>query len=158
MADASRIARISTVFACSAAELWAELGRPQSLQYVSAPLLRFSPERPGELDTPWATGKTYELRLYFLGFVPLGKHRIRLVRLDRKRNLIESRESGTLARVWNHTIRFNPVTGGRIEYTDEIEIEAGALTLFVLAFAHVFYRHRQRRWKTLLARARSVKE
>jgi hypothetical protein len=43
-----------------------------------------------------------------------------------------------------------PFGDDRLHYTDEIEIQAGLLAGVVWAFAHVFYRHRQRRWRTLL--------
>jgi hypothetical protein len=39
---------------------------------------------------------------------------------------------------------------GRLYATDEIKIQAGPLTGVIWAFAHLFYRHRQRRWKVLL--------
>jgi hypothetical protein len=144
------LARISTTFDCTAKQLWDEISRPASLRFVSAPLLHFEPLVPGELDREWVVGKTYALRLSLFGFLPAGQHRITLVTIDREANLIESKESGALSPVWNHTIRFQPFGDGRLHYTDEIEIQAGLLTGVVWAFAHVFYRHRQRRWRTLL--------
>lgn len=50
----------------------------------------------------------------------------------------------------NYNIWFREVEGGKVSYTDEIEIQAGWLTPVIWLFAHVFYRHRQRRWKALL--------
>ena len=144
------LARISTTFDCTAKQLRAEISRPASLRFVSAPLLHFEPLVPGELDSDWVVGKTYALRLSLFGFLPAGEHRIRLVTIDRAANLIESKESGALSPVWNHTIRFQPFGDGKLHYSDEIEIQAGLLTGVVWAFAHVFYRHRQRRWRTLL--------
>lgn len=144
------LARISTTFDCTAEQLWNEISRPASLRFVAAPLLHFESLVAGELDGEWVVGKTYALRLFLLGFLPAGKHRIVLERIDREANLIESRESGTLASVWNHTIRFHPMENGRLHYTDEIEIQAGLLTGVIWAFAHLFYRHRQRRWQVLL--------
>jgi hypothetical protein len=144
------LARISTTFDCTAEQLWEAISRPASLRFVSAPLLHFEPLVPGELDGDWIVGKTYALRLSLFGFLPAGEHRITLVTIDREANLIESKESGTLAPVWNHTIRFHAVGAGKLQYTDEIEIQAGLRTGVVWAFAHLFYRHRQRRWKQLL--------
>jgi hypothetical protein len=144
------LARISTAFDCTAEQLWDKISRPASLRFVSAPLLHFEPLVPGELDSDWVVGKTYALRLSLFGFVPAGEHRITLVRIDREANLIESRESGALSPVWNHTIHFLPLGDGKLRYTDEIEIQAGLLTGIVWTFAHLFYRHRQRRWKALL--------
>lgn len=145
------LARISTTFECTAEQLWDRIVEPQSLQFVAAPLLRFEPLAAGELDGEWIVGKTYVVRLSSLGFIPLGRHRIKIVAIDKVTNTIESQESGSLARVWNHTIRLHPAGAGQLHYTDEIEIEAGLLTPFIWAFAHLFYRHRQRRWKALLA-------
>jgi len=152
------LARISTIFDCTVEHLWKEISRPASLRFVAAPLLHFeplvagdaSPERSAGLDGDWVVGKTYPLRLSLFGFLPAGEHRITLVRIEREANLIESQESGALAPVWNHTIRFHALGNGRLHYTDEIEIQAGLLTVVIWMFAHLFYRHRQRRWKMLL--------
>ncbi|NCC31882.1 MAG: hypothetical protein EOM24_07635 [Chloroflexia bacterium] len=144
------LARITTTFDCTVEQLWAAISRPASLRFVSAPLLRFTPLVAGELDDEWVVGNTYALRLYLFGVLPAGEHRITLATIDREANLIESKESGTLAPVWNHTIRFHPVGTGRLQYTDEIEIQAGLRTGVIWMLAHLFYRHRQRRWKQLL--------
>lgn len=145
------LARISTVLDCTGKQFWDRIIKPESLQFIAAPLLYFEPLAAGELDGEWVVGKTYTVRLLFLGFLPLGQHRIKIVTIDRTTNTIESQESGSLARVWNHTIHFHPSGAGQLRYTDVIEIEAGLLTIFIWAFAHLFYRHRQRRWKKLLA-------
>ena len=146
------LARISTTFDCTAEQLWDEISRPASLRFVAAPLLHFEPLVTDELDSDWVVGKTYALQLSLFGFLPAGEHRITLASIDRKANLIESKESGTLSRIWNHTIRFHPLENGKLHYTNEIEIQAGRLTGVIWAFAHLFYRHRQRRWKKLLRR------
>jgi hypothetical protein len=144
------IARISTHLPCSETELWQKIIEPASLQHVASPILSFVPEHEGDLSGEWQTGTPYPLKLYFLKFIPLGRHTITLVEIDKETNTIVSVESGRLANVWNHTIRFREVTPGRLLYTDEIEIEAGWLTPVIWLFAQIFYRHRQRRWKVLL--------
>ncbi len=50
---------------------------------------------------------------------------------------------------WNHDIVVEPVDERTCRYTDRIVIDAGPLTLAVVGFAHLFYRHRQRRWRRL---------
>lgn len=146
------LARISTLLACTEAELWQRIIEPRSLQYVAAPILRFVPVDPGELAGEWQVGPSYALRLYFLKFIPLGRHTIQLLEIDKVANTISSRESGLLAPVWNHHISFHAIAPGKVRYTDEIEIKAGWLTPAIWLFAQLFYRHRQRRWKTLLRR------
>lgn len=144
------IAHISTQLACTENELWQKISKPKSLQFVASPILAFAPVEPGVLDSEWEVGRDYPLRLYFLQFIPIGRHTIRLVKVDRDQNIIISHENGLLAPVWNHSISFQETKPGLVSYTDEIEIRAGWLTPFVWLFAHVFYRHRQRRWKVLL--------
>lgn len=144
------LARISTQFACTESELWQKLSQPASLQFVASPLLAFTPLEPAVLGSEWEVDRDYPLKLYFLKFIPLGRHTIKLVKIDRDRNLISSRESGLLAPVWNHNISFDEIDPGLVSYTDEIDIRAGWLTPLVWLFAHLFYRHRQRRWKVLL--------
>ena len=144
------IARISTYFDCTAEKLWEKIIEPKSLQFVASPILSFQPLVKGELDGEWIVGKTYELKLRFLNILPLGRHRIQIVTIDRKSNTIVSDESGTLAPVWKHTIRFGQGEESKLSYTDEIEIKAGLLTMAVWLFAHLFYRHRQKRWRKLL--------
>lgn len=144
------LARISTHFACTASELWQRLSKPESLRFVASPIMGFEPIEPGVLGREWETGRDYPLQLYFLHFIPLGRHTIRLLKVDRDQNLISSRESGLLAPVWNHDISFQEIKPGLVSYTDEIDIQAGWLTPLIWLFAQLFYRHRQRRWKVLL--------
>lgn len=144
------IAHISTRFSCSAEELWDHIIHPASLQFVASPLLGFEPVQEGALDGEWEIGVPYPLRLYFLGVIPLGRHTIQLLSINRETNTIVSQESGALASVWNHTISFCESPPGSVSYTDAIEIRAGLLTPGIWLFAQLFYRHRQRRWKVLL--------
>lgn len=144
------IVRVSTHFACTRDELWQKLRKPASLRFITAPILRFASVQGTELPVAWAVDEPYEFRLYFLSVVPLGRHTIRLVRIDEAAGTIVSQESGRLARVWNHTISVCEVAPGSTSYLDEIEIRAGWLTPAIGLFAQLFYRHRQRRWKVLL--------
>lgn len=92
-----------------------------------APLWRFVPARDGDLDGPWLGDVPYELEPDVLSFVPLGRHTLRLARTGEAGTTIVRHESGLLARVRNHTIRFREVAPGAESYTDEIEIRAGWL-------------------------------
>lgn len=57
------IAKISTKFNCTDVQLWAEIIRPQSLQYVAAPLMYFIPINKNEPFNEWIVGKTYNLKI-----------------------------------------------------------------------------------------------
>jgi hypothetical protein len=149
------LARIATQMSCTENELWQAIGRPDSLRFVASPLLAFVPLEPTAFDSEWEVGRRYPVRLYLLRLIPLGLHTIQLETIDRKRNIISSRESGLLAPVWNHNISFQELKPGLVSYRDEIEIRAGWLTPLIWLFAHGFYRHRQRRWKVLLRKNRT---
>jgi hypothetical protein len=51
---------------------------------------------------------------------------------------------------WDHRITLEPSGVGTL-YRDHVIIEAGVFTIFIWAFAQLFYRHRQRRWRKLVA-------
>ena len=144
------LARISTHLACTEARLWQKIMNPGSLQYVASPILTFIPAEVEGFDDTWQVERIYQLKLYFLRFIPLGRHSIQLVKIDTSTNTILSRESNLLVPAWNHRIHFREVTPGVVSYTDEIEIKAGWMTLLIWLFAHLLCRHRQRRWKSLL--------
>jgi len=55
-----------------------------------------------------------------------------------------------LIKKWDHRITIDPSGTGTL-YRDHVIIEAGVFTFFIWAFAQIFYRHRQRRWRQLVA-------
>jgi hypothetical protein len=143
---------VSTILQCSAAAAWREVVKPSTLLRVATPLavIRALPDAP--FPEAWSQG-TYRCRSRLFGLVPTGTRRIVLERVDPARREIQSRESDPLVRRWDHLIRLAPADpadpDGPTLYTDTIDIEAGALTPLVWLFAALFYRHRQRRWRSL---------
>lgn len=146
------IANISTIMNTTPEKLWKEITKPSSLQYVAAPVLFFHPLPGTDLNSKWEINKEYNLKLKFFKFIPFGFHKIILKKIETSKNEIVSNESGLLAKVWNHTIKFNAINSNQIEYMDIIEIKAGLMTIFIWLFSHFFYRHRQRKWKKLLSK------
>jgi len=145
------IARITSTFEYTDKDFWKKIIEPKSLQYVASPILSFLPIAGEDLGAEWVTDKTYKLKLRLFRIIPLGFHQIKVIRIDRVSNTIVTNESGSLAPIWNHTVIFSQIGQRELRYTDEIEIGAGMLTPAVWLFAHLFYRHRQRRWKHLLS-------
>jgi hypothetical protein len=144
-------ATIATLMCSDVNRMWTELLKTESLTKVSAPILYFTPQDGQALPTTWEVGDTYALTLSAFRVLPLGRHVIEVKVLDAQAHEIYTHEHGSLARVWNHRIRLGARNGTTFEYTDQIEIHSGVLTPLIWLFAHVFYRHRQRRWKALLA-------
>jgi hypothetical protein len=65
--------------------------------------------------------------------------------------LLRDRGSGDLASIWDHLVTIRAENPTRTRYTDELRVEAGKLTLLVWLWAQLFFRHRQRRWRALVA-------
>ena len=144
------IIKVSSIFNTTPDKLWKEIKNPNSLKYVSYPLLLFTPMKGTDLEADWKINREYNLNLFLFTFIPVGTHRIVLKTIDTSKNEIISNEGGLLAKVWNHTIEFTPINANQLKYTDTIEIKAGLLTIVICGFAYIFYNHRQRRWKKLL--------
>ena len=142
---------VKSILDCSPELVWDEVQTSALLVEVAWPLVRLVPTDPPELPRRWDRGRPVRLRSYLFGFIPLGTRTVAFDRIDAERREIETREHDPLIRRWDHTMRVWPI-GGRTLYSDDIEIEAGILTLPVVLFAHWFYRHRQRRWRTVVQR------
>jgi hypothetical protein len=145
-------ATISSIIYANADKMWEELQKSSSLMYIASPIIKFKSQDGSELPAKWEVGKKYSLKIFALHIIPLGKHYIVVKSIDAKSNQIFSNESGSLTKTWNHLVRVERLSENMLKYTDEIEIEAGMLTVFVWMFAQIFYRHRQQKWKRLLTR------
>jgi ligand-binding SRPBCC domain-containing protein len=146
---------VETLLDCPPEKVWDTLRTSALLVEVIDPLLRFDP-LPGEsFPVRWEQGTTVRGRAYAFGLVPLGVHAIHYERIDDVAREIQTRESSRFVRRWDHTLRVRAAPDGRTLYSDEVEIEAGAWTLIVWAFAQFFYRHRQGRWRRIARRLRA---
>ncbi len=118
-----------------------------AFELVTAGLLRYTPTRGRSGGLP----EGEELRGWLLlgGVVPFSRHRLRVEALDPVARELRTDEGGGLVRRWRHRIGVTPIGPDRCRYVDEIDIDAGVLTPAVRAFAEVFYRARQRRWRRL---------
>jgi hypothetical protein len=131
--------RVETVLDCPADKAW----------LLVLPFARIVPDElpfPGE----WSDKGTYFCRSYLFGFIPVGKRKIFFERVDSAKREIQSRESDSLIRRWDHLICIKQINKEQCLYSDEIEINAGPMTIWIWAWANWFYRHRQSRWKKLI--------
>ncbi|HSK99533.1 MAG TPA: SRPBCC family protein [Rubrobacteraceae bacterium] len=142
------IARISTQLDAPPDAVWTALKKKATFLHVTRGAIRF----PGSEGWPeeFREGQRVSARMEFFGMIPAPwTHELHLVSVDDERRELFSSEGGGPLETWNHRIRVEPLPDGRTLYTDEIEIRAGALTLPVWIYAHLFYRYRQARWRGL---------
>lgn len=126
-------------------------------RHITAPLVRFSPVQ-GHWPRQWAPGEL-ELHMRLLGVLPMGRQVVRISSESAEDGsrwpVLRDNGSGQLMRQWDHRIHVRDLADGRTAYTDVIEVVARYLpwvmTPLSAAFAWVFYRHRQRRWRALAA-------
>ncbi len=148
---------LTTTLACRADEAWREVRTTGLFRHVAAPVVRFHPIVPATLPEEWAEGR-YLVGMRLFGVLPLGSQWIDVTvsRADATPGAqhYELHDAGhsRFVRRWDHRIRIEETDHGRARYTDVVTIEAGVVTPVVWAFASLFFRHRQRRWRALAAR------
>lgn len=147
--DPTRHIRISSILPAPAGLIWEKLAELSSLQFVACPYASFS-LLDGESFSHWEQGASYHLRLRVFGFLPMGVHTIRVLRLDPEEFEIYTMESNRHVPLWNHRISLKARPQGDTEYCDELELDGGHMTGLVRLWARLFYAHRQRKWLRLL--------
>lgn len=135
-----------SVFNCDSEELFNEIKKTSSLIYIGKPLVKFVPIYP--LPEMWEEGK-YLIKMYILGFIPFGKQWI-VISVDKDNKHIRDNGYSKLIKKWDHNIYLKDIGNHKTLYADTIEINAGILTIFIVLFANIFYRLRQKRWSKLI--------
>ncbi len=144
------IVNLSTFLAAEPREVEAHLRTSRLLIYIASPLVKFTPYGATQLPERWEEG-TYWVSLRLLGFIPLGKQAVVISYPESPGSFcLRDNGHGTLIKKWDHQITVDPSETGTL-YRDQVTIEAGIFTFFIWAFAQLFYRHRQRRWRKLVA-------
>lgn len=124
------------------------------LEYVSWPLIMFTPLEPPALPATWEPGN-YRVRMRSLWVIPLGGQTIAISFPPSSTGQVLVRDNGfgQLVRRWDHLITLDATADGiQTRYTDQVDIDAGLLTIPVWAYANLLYRWRQHRWHRLAAR------
>jgi hypothetical protein len=145
---------LCTVLDASAERVWGEARTSRLLHYVAAPWVTFEPITPLRLPEIWQEG-SYLVRMRFLGVLPIGKQWIVISYPEPdagpRHYLLKDEGRGDLASSWRHLMTIRPRADGCCNYCDHVNVQAGFVTWLVWAFAWVFYRHRQYRWRRLVA-------
>lgn len=150
------IAASATILDCPPERAWQEVQTSRLLTYITAPLVRFVPVEPPALPERWAEAR-YLVRMGLFGRIPFGKQWIVITRPvvnttpGRQHYELRDNGHGDVITVWDHSIIMRETEDGRTHYTDRVEIRAGLLTPLIWAYASLFYRYRQHRWRRLVA-------
>jgi hypothetical protein len=143
---------LSTVIALPPETVWAEVQTAPLLMHIAWPLVQFVPAGNDPLET-FKPGGNYPVKLRLFGVLPFGTQWIVTSTHEPETGVWPKRlrDNGYSALIskWDHWITIAPSANGATDYRDEVDISAGIMTPFIWAFAQVFYRHRQRRWRGL---------
>ena len=138
---------VQSVFDSSIEDVWARVIQPIAMLYVAQGKVNFVPVPVATLGNVWQEGRVYRFKRYLCGHLSAGFHTIRIERIDPKRHLIHSRESGApLIQTWDHLIRLQATLDGKTLYTDCIDLYAGLATPLLAGWVTNYCKHRQRRW------------
>jgi hypothetical protein len=140
---------LATQLDCPADTAWDKIQTSALFLHVIWPLARVVAVEPKQFPPCWREGATLRCRSYIFGVIPIGVRTLTFVRIDQDKREIVTRESDSLVRRWDHVFSITPLGPRRSLHRDTIDIDAGALTFLVWAWASWFYRHRQRRWRAL---------
>lgn len=143
---------LSTRIDLSAQAVWAEVQTAPLLMHIAWPLIQFVPVGK-EPFSAFKSGGRYPVKLRFFGVLPFGTQWI-VTSVHEPENgewpkRLRDDGHSAMIRKWDHWITVMPNPDGSTDYNDEVHISAGVLTPFIWAFAQLFYRHRQRRWRGL---------
>jgi len=137
--------RVSTVLPVPAGRAW-ELMTPEALEKITRGMVTFEGGPPAKYEE----GDVFRTRLRLFGVLPPFDYEMRCMLSDRASGTLVSHEKGGLIRLWDHHVTIQPLTASTCRHTDEIDIDAGAATPLVWAFASVFYRVRHARERQLV--------
>jgi hypothetical protein len=144
---------VQSTLPCDADRAWAEVQTSRLLHEICWPIIRLRPAAgDAAIAERWQVGATNRLRTAMFGLIPLGTRVLHWESIDPGRREMQTREHDGLIRRWDHRIQVEAVAPGQCRYTDDVEVDAGLLTLPVWLFAQMFYRHRQRQWRRVAKR------
>ncbi|MCE2843225.1 MAG: hypothetical protein ACK44O_05930 [Novosphingobium sp.] len=145
-----RTVELSTYLDAPPEQVWDHVQTSRLLHYVARGMIRFVPAG-APFPERWTAGE-YRTWMWLFGIIPLGWQAIgiELPPQEPGRHVVRDNGHGPLIRRWDHWIEITAEEEGT-RYVDRVHIEAGLLTPLIWAFARLFYAHRQRRWRKLVA-------
>lgn len=97
----------------------------------------------------WREGKSFVFKLFLHDFIPVGKHTINVIKMDKVSREIDTEEYNKTVIIWNHYIKMEEVNPNVTRYTDTVDLFAGSLTSIAAWWTMKFYMHRQRKWQKI---------
>ena len=138
---------VTSVFETDIENIWCKIQDIETLREICKPKASFISY--DDVPSVWKEGETFCFKLFLHRFIPIGKHTISIIKIDKKSREIVSNEYNKRVTIWNHYIQMEKITENVIKYTDSVELYAGYLTPLVAWWTLYFYKHRQKKWQKI---------
>ena len=139
---------VTSVFETDIENIWCKIQDIETLREICQPKASFISY--DDVPSVWKEGETFCFKLFLHRFIPIGKHTISIIKIDKKSREIVSNEYNKRVTIWNHYIQMEKIAENVTRYTDSIELHAGYLTQFAAWWALKFYKHRQKKWQEII--------
>ena len=138
---------VSSQFPTNIDKVWNKIQDIETLRYIAKPKVKFN--LIGVLPSQWKAGDIYHFKTWMHGFIPIGKHTIKVISIERDKGKIYTNEHNRIISIWNHLIIMQDINNSETDYTDIVDIYAGILTPFIAWWSIKYYKHRQKKWRSL---------
>lgn len=144
---------LSTTLPAPVETVWHHLQRSAVMTYVAHPRLRLHPIDSPALPERWIKGQ-YRVAVYWFGVIPLGTQTIGVSfpPVEPPGHALRDDGHSTVFRCWSHLITLAPRGPDATLYTDTVEVAARIPRLAFAGVLRHFFKHRQKRWHTLVQR------
>lgn len=138
---------VTSDFHSNIENIWNKIQDVDTLREICKPKARFIACNDSPIQ--WKEGKTFVFKMYLHGFLPVGRHTINVVKMDKTSREINTKEYDNTVIIWNHYIKMEEINQQVTLYTDTVDLYAGCLTSIVAWWTLKFYKHRQRKWQKI---------
>ena len=138
---------VTSDFHSNIENIWNKIHYIDTLREICKPKARFISCD----DSPmlWKEGKSFVFKLFLHGFLPVGRHTINVVKMDKASREIDTEEYNDTVIIWNHYIKMEEISQQVTRYTDTVDLYAGYFTSIAAWWTLKFYKHRQRKWQII---------
>ena len=138
---------ITSDFNTNIEHIWSKIQDVETLRQICKPKARFT-SCDGSSHI-WEEGKSFIFKLFLHGFIPIGKHTINVLMINKVSRELQTKEHNKIVTIWNHYIKMEEIGENTTRYTDIVDLYAGCFTSIAAWWSIKFYKHRQRKWQNI---------
>lgn len=138
---------VTSEFEANRENIWYKIQDIDTLREICKPKASFVSY--DNTSPTWKEGKTFRFKMFLHGFIPVGKHTINVIKMDKSTGEIVTNEYNKKVTIWNHYIHMEEISPNVTRYTDMVDLYAGGLTALSAWWTLKFYKHRQKKWQKI---------